>query len=79
MSEICDLDIFPLGLLQEVRMNGRPCNYWINPMNTFQFGQKITLNENELATRWGISPKTVELHPNLTQGGVRTKSWTTWR
>ncbi len=38
-------------------MNGRPCNYWINPMNTFQFGQKITLNENELATRWGISPQ----------------------
>jgi len=29
-------------------------------MDTFQFSQKITLNENELATRWGISPKTLQ-------------------
>lgn len=29
-------------------------------MDTFQFGQKITLNENELANRWGISPKTLQ-------------------
>jgi hypothetical protein len=41
-------------------MNGHPCNYWSNPMDTFQFSQKITLNENELATRWGISPKTLQ-------------------
>ena len=29
-------------------------------MDTFQFSQKIALNENELATRWGISPKTLQ-------------------
>ena len=29
-------------------------------MDTFQFSQKITLNENELANRWGISPKTLQ-------------------
>jgi len=29
-------------------------------MEKFQFRQKITLNENELATRWGISPKTLQ-------------------
>lgn len=29
-------------------------------MDTFQFSQKITLNANELATRWGISPKTLQ-------------------
>ena len=29
-------------------------------MDTFQFGKKITLNETELAHRWGISPKTLQ-------------------
>ena len=29
-------------------------------MDTFQFSPKIALNENELATRWGISPKTLQ-------------------
>ncbi|MFM7009690.1 MAG: helix-turn-helix transcriptional regulator, partial [Betaproteobacteria bacterium] len=29
-------------------------------MDTFQLSPKITLNENELATRWGISPKTLQ-------------------
>jgi predicted DNA-binding transcriptional regulator AlpA len=41
-------------------MNGHPCNYWSKPMDMFQLSKKIALNENELATRWGISPKTLQ-------------------
>lgn len=29
-------------------------------MDMFQLSKKIALNENELATRWGISPKTLQ-------------------
>lgn len=29
-------------------------------MDMFQLNKKIALNENELATRWGISPKTLQ-------------------